>query len=163
VADRKGEREAEVKDYEVEIEFGIPASPEVGEAIVDAFASLGGVAGVSDHGNADVMASVRAPTMTEATIAVLEIAEKAGVGRVVCLQVMPAHEWAARQGFLSRGEPEVISVTEVAGILGVSRQRVHQLIASGRIPSHRVGHSHVIERSDIVEYAKGRAIAPSSA
>lgn len=43
----------------------------------------------------------------------------------------------------------LISVTEAAKKLGVIRQRVFQLIQSGRIPAVMVGSQYVIKESDL--------------
>lgn len=51
-------------------------------------------------------------------------------------------------------EKDLLSVTEVAALLGISRQRVLQFVASGRLASERDrwGH-HLIRRSDAIAFA----------
>lgn len=43
----------------------------------------------------------------------------------------------------------LLSVTEAAERLGVIRQRVFQLIQSGRLPAVKVGSQYVIKESDL--------------
>lgn len=44
---------------------------------------------------------------------------------------------------------ELMSVRAAAAQLGVSTQRVHQLIKDGRLPVQRVGHSYVLRAADV--------------
>ena len=44
---------------------------------------------------------------------------------------------------------KLLSVTEVAERLGIIRQRVFQLIQSGRLPAIMVGSQYVIKESDL--------------
>lgn len=46
-------------------------------------------------------------------------------------------------------ERSVYSITEAASILGVSRQRVHQLIESGKLDAHKVGSTWSIYRYSV--------------
>jgi hypothetical protein len=59
-------------------------------------------------------------------------------------------------------QPDLLSIPDVARLLGVSRQRVQQLItpdAQGRPPrleSVSYGHVHLIPRAAVLEYKRGR-------
>ncbi len=46
-------------------------------------------------------------------------------------------------------EGEYVSVGEAAKLLGISRQRVHQLIRKGRIRAIRVGNQYIIPVRDV--------------
>ncbi|MEZ5427278.1 MAG: helix-turn-helix domain-containing protein [Pyrinomonadaceae bacterium] len=46
-------------------------------------------------------------------------------------------------------EDKLLSVTEAAEILGVNRQRTHQLIKDGRLNAQMVGSQWVIKESDL--------------
>ncbi len=48
------------------------------------------------------------------------------------------------------------TVSEVAKLLGVTRQRVLQLVQSKKIVAHRLGQSWVIHKSDYKVYASSR-------
>jgi excisionase family DNA binding protein len=57
--------------------------------------------------------------------------------------------------------PEYLTVAQVADRLGISTQRVHQLIADGRLPSTRFGRAHQIrtadlDRPEVQERVRGR-------
>jgi excisionase family DNA binding protein len=43
---------------------------------------------------------------------------------------------------------DLLSIAQVAELLGVNRQRVTQLIRAGRITATRVGRSYVVRRAD---------------
>lgn len=46
-------------------------------------------------------------------------------------------------------ESNLLSVAETAKLLGVSRWRVNQFIAAGRLPATKVGRAYVIDASDL--------------
>jgi len=48
---------------------------------------------------------------------------------------------------------DLIGTSKAAELLGVSQNRVRQLIASGQLPAERVGRSFVIRRADLVAFA----------
>ena len=53
-----------------------------------------------------------------------------------------------------------ISVSQAAKILGVSRSRVHQYIAEGRLGTKRVGQSFVLNERDVERFKPQRAGRP---
>ena len=56
--------------------------------------------------------------------------------------------WFQRNGVWN-GAMKLMTTAEAGQILGISRQRVHALIAAGRLPATRVGRSWVIADSDL--------------
>jgi excisionase family DNA binding protein len=50
-------------------------------------------------------------------------------------------------------EPELIGTTEAASILGVSQNRIRQLIAKGQLPAVRIGRTFVIRQNDLARFA----------
>ena len=61
------------------------------------------------------------------------------------------------------GDTQFISVKEVAKRLGVTRQRVHALIANGQLRATRLGHYHFIEEAELIRYMglpPGKPYAP---
>lgn len=145
-----------MNEYVVEVEFGAPAGEELGVTIVDAFLPYDGVSGVSDHGNADVTASLFADSFADATRTALDAVALVGRGEPITFTVVQATEWEARAGIDGENIIDVMSVTEVAQRLGVTRQRVHQLVGEGRIPARRVGHSVVISESAVTGFEASR-------
>jgi excisionase family DNA binding protein len=55
---------------------------------------------------------------------------------------------------------KLISVKESAEKLGVNRQRIQALISSGRLPSQKIGNSHVIKESDLALVADRKVGRP---
>lgn len=54
-----------------------------------------------------------------------------------------------------------VTVAEAAALLGISRQTVHQAIASGRLTAREAGpRKTVVRRSDVERYAETRKAAP---
>jgi excisionase family DNA binding protein len=59
----------------------------------------------------------------------------------------------------------LLSIPEVARRIGISRQRVHALIANRQLRSIRLGHYHYIEQVEIDHYLalpQGKPFAPRS-
>ncbi len=56
---------------------------------------------------------------------------------------------------MSEKQTNLLSVKQAAGILGVNRQRVQQLIESERLPAEKVGSYYVIKESDL-EFVRER-------
>lgn len=52
---------------------------------------------------------------------------------------------------ISRMPPDFVSVSQAAEMLGVSRQRVLAIIASGLLPAQRLGHAWMIKRRDVAK------------
>lgn len=46
-------------------------------------------------------------------------------------------------------EPQLISVSEAAEKLGISRWRINQLINEKRLPAKKIGRAYVIKESDL--------------
>ncbi len=47
---------------------------------------------------------------------------------------------------------KVLSVSEVARELGITRQRVHDLIKNGQIIAHKLGRFYYVEQAEIQRY-----------
>lgn len=129
-------REAEVSEYSVTVETKAPEGDDqrVGVAAVEGLMDLladydGIVSGGPEWDSWDASVGVEADSAAEATSAgagvILERAEKAGlpIWPVVRLEVID--EEALNE--VPTGLPDLVSGPEVGRILGVNRQRVHQL------------------------------------
>lgn len=93
--------------------------------------------GSSTRGWLELRISVPAETLAQATSTALAVVESAaGAGAVAC-EVMTEEEFAARQGF--EVVPDLLGVAEAAEILGVSRQRIDQLVHAGKLQAVSVG------------------------
>lgn len=49
-----------------------------------------------------------------------------------------------------------LSLTEAAALLGVTRQRVHQLIQRGELHTGRLGHALMLSRDEVEQYKARR-------
>ncbi len=52
----------------------------------------------------------------------------------------------------SNNNPELFSVAETANLLGVSRQRIHDLIKNSQIIAHKLGRYYYIDAAEIERY-----------
>lgn len=50
----------------------------------------------------------------------------------------------------------MLSITQVAKELNVSRQMIHKLIVNEKLKAYRVGHLWRIKEEDLKEYVEGR-------
>jgi excisionase family DNA binding protein len=56
---------------------------------------------------------------------------------------------------------DLISTKEASEKLNVSMRRIQALISSGRLPSQKIGNSHVIKESDLALVADRKVGRPS--
>lgn len=53
-------------------------------------------------------------------------------------------------------QTDLLSIPQVARLLGVSRQRVHELITLGRLEAASYGHVHLVSRAAALKYKRTR-------
>lgn len=53
---------------------------------------------------------------------------------------------------VSNNRPELLSVAQTANLLGVTRQRVHDLIKNGQIIACKLGRYYYIETAEVARY-----------
>lgn len=121
----------------VEVAKKSPSAEEFADELMDALASYSVAVGTSPRGWLEVRISLPAVSLAQAVSTALAVVESAvGVGAIAC-EVMDEEEFAAREGF--EVVPDLLGVSEVAELLGVSRQRVDQLVHAGKIQAVPVG------------------------
>jgi len=128
-----------MKMYNAAVEVAIKASEAERRAdeLMDALAAYHVAVGSSPRGWLEARISVPAETLVQATTTALAVVESAtGAGAIAC-EVMTEEEFAARDGF--EVVPDLLGVTEAAEALGVTRQRIDQLVHAGKLQSIRVG------------------------
>jgi len=102
--------------------------------------------GVGPRGWASARISLLGETLAQAAAAAVALVEAAFDGApALVAEVMTEAEFDIREGWQTL--PELVSVTEVAQLLGVSRQRVLQRIEAKTLPATRVGRDWVIARA----------------
>jgi excisionase family DNA binding protein len=117
------------------------------DAVLDALAPFHPSVGTSPRGWADAQVSLPAETLAQATAAACAAVSHAFAAEVVAAEVMTEAEFAAREGWTP--VPELVSVTEAADMLGVSRQAILDRIARKTLPAEKVGREYVIARGAV--------------
>lgn len=101
------------------------------------------ISGTATH----VVATITLPaeTLTQAVAAAVAIVGQ--LAPALAVQAMPEQLRDARQGWAP--VPDMMSVADAAAALGVSRQRVLQMIDEGKLPGTKVGRSYTVPRSAV--------------
>lgn len=118
----------------------------------------------------EVTFTLPAETLRQATATALAVADAALDAEVLTLEVLPTAEFDARLGLAPL--PELLSVTEAAEKLGVSRTAVLKRLESGSLSGQKIGSTWVVpadavlspqERRERLEagYAEQLAAAPA--
>lgn len=98
--------------------------------------------GRSPRGWAEVTITLPSESLRQATVTALALAEAALAVELLVLEVLPTDEYDARLGLAPL--PEIVSVTEAAAKLRVSRQAVLQRLESGSLPGKKAGNTWVV-------------------
>lgn len=121
--------------------------------LIDALTGYSPAIGLSERGWVEVIISVPATDLRQAfTTATALVAQATPLEQLV-VEVMTTDEFDARLGL--DPVPELVSVTEAADILGVTRQAVLQRLDAGTLPGRRVGNAWVVQRAALAN-AQGR-------
>ncbi|WP_030526592.1 helix-turn-helix domain-containing protein [Phycicoccus jejuensis] len=115
---------------------------DVADSWIDALAPWHGVVRAGPTGNLVAVITLPADDLRQATATGLGILAQAIDDEVLAVTVQPEAMRDERAGWAP--VPELVSVAEAAEQLGVSRQRVLQLIDAGRLPTVRVGKVHAV-------------------
>lgn len=141
--------------YQVDVELAGPElSAAEAERAMDALPHLSAAIGWNG-GHSDVIITVNADDVVQAGVVGVAAIERATGRTVAVLAVVPTKMWDERQDFLP--VPELVGASEAAEILGVTRQRIAQLVEEGKVPAQRAGSALVFARSTIEAIARTRA------
>lgn len=135
-----------VVDYTVTVETAVKATPAGGDAVLDALADYHAAVWPSDTGRLVVVLTLPAESLRQAVSTGLALVEQT-TGRAVTVEALPTDVADARDGVPVL--PALVGVSEAAEILGVSRQRVLQLVAAGTLPAQRAGNAVVLQRAAV--------------
>lgn len=113
---------------------------------IDKLMPFDGAIGQHARGWWSATISVTADSLAQATTAAIALVEAAYSCEALSCEVMPFDEWDARRGWPTE-IPELVSVTEAALALGISRQRVLQRINEKTLPATRIGRDYAIPRA----------------
>lgn len=114
------------------------------DELLDQLTDYAAVISRSAFGRTVLTITVPAETLRQAATTSLAVVEAAG-GRPVAIEVMATSEYDRRAGL--QPMPELVSVTEAAELLGVSRQAVLQRLERGTLPGRKVGDTWAIART----------------
>lgn len=98
-------------------------------------------------GRLEVIISVPAESLRQAVTTALALVETAAARPALSVEVLLTDDFDRLNGL--EPVPQLVSVTEAAGILGVSRQRVHELVETGMLPAQKVGNAVVLHRAAV--------------
>jgi excisionase family DNA binding protein len=138
--------------YSVHIEFDrhdIPAATV--ERLVDELAEWHAAIGHSPRGWVDIQMSVPAETPEGASSVAVALTAPKVKARPIRIESMTEAEFDARQGFTPM--PELIGATDAAELIGVSRQRILQLVDEHKLQATKVGKSLVFSRDAVEAYS----------
>lgn len=136
--------------YTIEVEVDTP--PPEGEALDDLMDRLEECSPSISTGQGRstlVLITVPAVSLRQAFSTALALLEPLGAPTMATIKTEARHH--AEQGWPE--VPELLSISEAAGTMGVSRQRVLQLVNDGRLPRHQVGKHLAIPRI-VAEHAR---------
>ncbi|SLG91975.1 DNA binding domain, excisionase family [Mycobacteroides abscessus subsp. abscessus] len=144
--------------YNIVAELGTPldkVAPAALDAILDRLTGYHPAIGRGVFGQTEVTVSLPAETLRQAITTGLAVLADALPGHeITTFAAMTAAEFDRRAELDHVGT--LISVSEAAAELGVSRQRVLQRIESGKLPAHRVGASYVLPRAAVLRDRRAR-------
>ncbi|WP_186325240.1 helix-turn-helix domain-containing protein [Cellulosimicrobium sp. TH-20] len=128
--------------------------PIPGDDVVSALLPFSAVWTTTGDGRADVILSLDATNLLDATTRALVLVERAT--HVPALRVAVATSAEFDREVDARAET-TLSVSEAAERLGTTRQAVHQRIRSGSLPARRSGHSYAIPETAVERLLSERA------
>lgn len=102
----------------------------------------------SERAYASARISLPGESLAQATAMALAVVGAALGAEPIAAEVMLEAEFLAREGWES--VPDLVSVSEAAELLGVSRQAVLQRIAAHSLPATKVGREYVIPRDAVL-------------
>lgn len=141
--------------YTLTIDVDAKKKPDVDD-LIDAFEPWHGAIGSAPGaGHVSVTLSVPGETLHQAVAAALAIVAERLPGTPVALQAMTEAEHDRRGGWSPQAE--LISVTEAAARLGVSRQAILGRIQAGSLTGRLVGKAYSIPAAEVDALAGERA------
>jgi excisionase family DNA binding protein len=147
-------------DYNATIEYNRKADvvlPDSADDLIDALEHYHVAVSSSARGWLEVTITLPAETLPQASTTALAVVSEA-VHRVaphatpIASQVLTTEEFDVRNGMVPL--PSLIGTQEAAEILGVSQQRVVQLVNAGKLSATRAGRALAMSRSEVEQFAE---------
>ena len=130
--------------YVLEVETTV-RDPKSADAWVSQLIAWHGVVTGSPSGALVIVITVPAENLNQACATGLAIVSQ--LTEPLAIRALPEALRDRRSG--CQPVPELVSVTEAATLLGVTRQRVLQLIETGKLPATRIGNAYGLPASAI--------------
>lgn len=128
---------------ETELDRRTPNTDEL-DAIIAGLADYHPALSTATSGNLTITLTIPADTLRQAATTTLAVVG-ADYGAPLTLSVQPEEVRDARLGWVPI--PDLVGATEAAQILGLSRQRIQQLVTAGKLPATRIGRELAIPRA----------------
>lgn len=137
--------------YNVRAEVTTDLAPAAAARLLEQLDGYHPAVGRSPFGRTEVIISLPAESVRQALMTATAVLEDAiGVSQdIVSLEVLTTADFDRRLGLDIGHIPELVSVTEAAAALGVTRQAVLQRIESGSLPATRIGTAWAVPRSAV--------------
>lgn len=120
---------------------------EIGEDVVTALEGYHPAAGRSPFGRVEVTISLPAESLRQAVTTALSVIETSTGLSVAAIEVLTTDDFDRRNGL--DPVPGLLSVSEAAAFLAVSRQRVLQLVDAGALPAVKIGKTLALHRTAV--------------
>lgn len=115
------------------------------EQLVDDLQHIHPAVSVSSRGWVTVTVTLPAEHVAQAVMLATSAVEQAAGHPAIAITAMTEEEADAREGWETL--PDLVSVTEAASVLGVSRQAVLDRIGRHTLPATKIGRDYAIPRS----------------
>lgn len=146
--------------YVVEVETDAAPTADVVDAVMEALVDVHPTVTSGPAQTAVIVVTVPADSLRQAVSTTLSlVAGSLPTVAAVGVSAVPEHVRDVREGWAP--VPELLSTTEAARVLGVSRQRVGQMIHEGVLPAEKVGPTYAVPK-DAVIARRGRSTAAAT-
>lgn len=146
-------------NYTVTVELDQPAEAAVLTRAVEALEGHHPAAGRSRRGRAEIIVTVSADHVHGATMTALGLVALHQLGDPVAVHTQTTADHDRDLGL--EPIPELLSVTEVAEQLGVTRTAVQARIDSGSLPAQRIGKAWAVPASWVLQHRRRGTAGPS--
>lgn len=132
----------------IEVDDNKPLEAADVDRITDELEAFSPALGNSTRGFRSATISVTGQSLRQALASAIAVVEAAFDASAIVSEAMTEAEFDIRQGWVQT--PDLVSVSQAAELLGVSRQRVLQRIQEKTLPATQVGRDYVIPRSAVI-------------
>ncbi|PWC05425.1 helix-turn-helix domain-containing protein [Agromyces badenianii] len=123
-------------------------TPDMVDELMQALAAFHPSVGQSPRGYVGAQITLPAENLLQATTTAVAVVERATGATAIAAEVMTEAEFDARQGFIP--VPDLLSVSEVAERLGITRTAVQKRIdAHGFVTAQKVGNAWVVAEHEV--------------